>query len=249
MIDREAYHNWKASEKQEQASKLSYQDTRDLVVREAAGLYLDGEVAFAEVEAAESRVTTSEALEKAGQRPARPGAGNRRRRDSRPGTIGARPAEPAGGARYLPDVPALAGALPRVEPGNAPGVGRAHAIPQRPRAPDRRGASHGARGACRLSLPSLSTRLPRRTAKGGARPLSAQALSQRRLWGAGHDPRDGRDRRNPGNAHRHLVRLGPQRPGQGTPEPGAALEPTDRRPHSGNRTGPAESAARPRFRR
>jgi outer membrane protein TolC len=64
VIDREAYHNWKAGEKQEQASKLSYQDTRDLVVREAAGLYLDGEVAFAEVEADESRVTTSEALEK-----------------------------------------------------------------------------------------------------------------------------------------------------------------------------------------
>ncbi len=64
VIDREAFHNWKASEKQEQASKLSYQDTRDLVVRETAGLYLDSEVGFAEVEAAESRVTTSQALEK-----------------------------------------------------------------------------------------------------------------------------------------------------------------------------------------
>jgi len=64
VIDREAYHNLKASEKQEQASKLTYQDTRDLVVREAAGLYLDSEVGLAEVAAAESRVTTSQALEK-----------------------------------------------------------------------------------------------------------------------------------------------------------------------------------------
>jgi outer membrane protein TolC len=64
LIDRQAYHNWKASERQEQASKLSYQDMRDLVVREAAGLYLDAQAAAAEVEAAESRVTTSQALEK-----------------------------------------------------------------------------------------------------------------------------------------------------------------------------------------
>jgi len=64
VIDREAFHNWKASEKQEQASKLSYQDTRDLVVRETAGLYLDSEVGLAEIETAESRVTTSQALEK-----------------------------------------------------------------------------------------------------------------------------------------------------------------------------------------
>jgi len=64
LIDRHSYHNWKASEKQVQASKLSYQDMRDLVVREAAGLYLDGQAAAAEVEAAESRVTTSQTLER-----------------------------------------------------------------------------------------------------------------------------------------------------------------------------------------
>ena len=64
LIDRQAYHNWKASEKLAQASKLSYQDMRDLVVRETAGLYLDGQAAAAELEAAESRVTTSLALEK-----------------------------------------------------------------------------------------------------------------------------------------------------------------------------------------
>jgi len=64
LIDREAYHNLKATERQEQAAKLTYQDTRDLVVRETAGLYLDSEVGRAEMEAAESRVTTSQALEK-----------------------------------------------------------------------------------------------------------------------------------------------------------------------------------------
>jgi outer membrane protein TolC len=64
LLDRQAYHNWKASEKQEQASKLSYQDMRDLVVRETAGLYLDAQAGAAEVEAAESRVTTSQTLEK-----------------------------------------------------------------------------------------------------------------------------------------------------------------------------------------
>ena len=64
VMDRQAYHNWKASEKQVQAAKLNYQDTRDLVVRQAAGLYLDSEMTPRQIEAAESRVTTSEALEK-----------------------------------------------------------------------------------------------------------------------------------------------------------------------------------------
>ncbi len=40
LIDRHAYHSWKASEKQEQAAKLSYQDARDLVIRQAAGFIL-----------------------------------------------------------------------------------------------------------------------------------------------------------------------------------------------------------------
>jgi outer membrane protein TolC len=64
VIDRHAYHNWKASAKQEEAAKLDYQDARDLVVRQAAGLYLDSQASAAEVEAAESRVTTSATLEK-----------------------------------------------------------------------------------------------------------------------------------------------------------------------------------------
>jgi outer membrane protein TolC len=64
LIDRHAYHNWKASEKQEEAAKLDYQDARDLVIRQAAGLYLDAQASAAEVQAAESRVTTSQTLEK-----------------------------------------------------------------------------------------------------------------------------------------------------------------------------------------
>jgi outer membrane protein TolC len=64
VIDRRAYHNWRATEKQEEAAKLDYQDARDLVIRQAAGLYLDGQASAAEVEVAKSRVVTSETLEK-----------------------------------------------------------------------------------------------------------------------------------------------------------------------------------------
>jgi outer membrane protein TolC len=64
LIDRHSYHNWKASERQEEAAKLDYQDSRDLVIRQAAGLYLNSQAFAAEVEAAESRVTTSQTLEK-----------------------------------------------------------------------------------------------------------------------------------------------------------------------------------------
>jgi len=64
VIDRQAYHSWKASQNEEQATKLDYQDARDLVIRQTAGLYLDAQSALAEVQASESRVTTSEALEK-----------------------------------------------------------------------------------------------------------------------------------------------------------------------------------------
>ena len=64
LLDRHSYHNWRASERQEEAAKLDYQDARDLVIRQAAGLYLDAQASAAEVEAAESRVTTSQTLEK-----------------------------------------------------------------------------------------------------------------------------------------------------------------------------------------
>jgi outer membrane protein TolC len=62
LLDRQAYHALKASEDQQQAATLNYQDTRDLVVRQAAGLYLAAESAGAEVEAIKARVNTSEAL-------------------------------------------------------------------------------------------------------------------------------------------------------------------------------------------
>jgi outer membrane protein TolC len=63
IVNREAYHDWKASMREEDAARLTYQDTRDLIVREAAGLYLQSETAEAEVDAAESRVQTSQVLE------------------------------------------------------------------------------------------------------------------------------------------------------------------------------------------
>jgi len=63
VIDREAYHGWKASANAEAGATLTYQDVRDLVVREAAGLYLASQSAAAEVEAADARVATSRSLE------------------------------------------------------------------------------------------------------------------------------------------------------------------------------------------
>jgi outer membrane protein TolC len=67
VVDRRAYHSFQSSKRQLDAAKLTYQDTRDLIVREAAGFYLDGQASAAEVEAAESRVVTSRALEKLAQ--------------------------------------------------------------------------------------------------------------------------------------------------------------------------------------
>jgi outer membrane protein TolC len=64
VVDLQAYHSYKSSKRQTDAAKLTYQDTRDLVIRQAAGYYLDAEAAAAEVAAAEARVTTSKALEK-----------------------------------------------------------------------------------------------------------------------------------------------------------------------------------------
>jgi outer membrane protein TolC len=64
IVDRQAYHALKASERQQDATKLTYDDTRDLIARQVAGLYLDAQVAQAEVQAAESRLDTSKALAK-----------------------------------------------------------------------------------------------------------------------------------------------------------------------------------------
>jgi outer membrane protein TolC len=62
LLDLQAYHNWKASEQQEQSTRSDYQDTRDQIVRAIAGLYLNAQANFALADAAASRVTVSEAL-------------------------------------------------------------------------------------------------------------------------------------------------------------------------------------------
>ncbi len=64
VFDRQATHNLRASDQQAEAAKLSYQDSRDLVVRQAAGLYLNTQASAAEVQAAESRVANSQTLAK-----------------------------------------------------------------------------------------------------------------------------------------------------------------------------------------
>ncbi len=67
VVDRQAFHSYQSSKRQLDAARLTYQDMRDLVVRQAAGYYLDAQAAAAEVEAAEARLVTSRALEKLAQ--------------------------------------------------------------------------------------------------------------------------------------------------------------------------------------
>ncbi len=62
LVDLQSYHNWKASERQERATRNDLQDARNLIIRQIAGLYLSAESAAAQVVAAESRVSTSEVL-------------------------------------------------------------------------------------------------------------------------------------------------------------------------------------------
>ena len=62
IVDLQSYRNWKASERAVEASKMDYQDARDLIVRAIGGLYLDGQSAAARADAAQSRVADSEAL-------------------------------------------------------------------------------------------------------------------------------------------------------------------------------------------
>ncbi|HUJ41552.1 MAG TPA: TolC family protein [Candidatus Acidoferrales bacterium] len=64
VVDRQAYHTYQSSKRQLDATKMTYQDTRDLVIRQAAGYYLDAQAASAELQAAGARVETSRALEK-----------------------------------------------------------------------------------------------------------------------------------------------------------------------------------------
>jgi outer membrane protein TolC len=67
VIDRQAYHTYQASKRNQDATKLTYQDTRDQVIRQAAAYYLDAQASASEVEAAEARVATSQALERLAQ--------------------------------------------------------------------------------------------------------------------------------------------------------------------------------------
>jgi len=62
ILDLSAYRSWKASERALDASKMDYQDARDLIIRSVASLYLNGQSAQARVEAAQTRVTDSATL-------------------------------------------------------------------------------------------------------------------------------------------------------------------------------------------
>jgi len=62
VLDFQAYHRWKSSQQREHATRDDYQDSRDLVVRVVASLYLNAQSAAALVDSAQSRVTRSEAL-------------------------------------------------------------------------------------------------------------------------------------------------------------------------------------------
>lgn len=64
VVDLESYRTYKASELALDAGKLDYQDARDLIVRSIAALYLDAQSAAARADAAQSRVTASQALYK-----------------------------------------------------------------------------------------------------------------------------------------------------------------------------------------
>jgi len=62
LFDLQSYRSLKASEHALEASKLDYQDARDLIVSSIAGLYLGAQSAAARVYAAQSRVNDSQAL-------------------------------------------------------------------------------------------------------------------------------------------------------------------------------------------
>jgi len=62
ILDLQSYRNYKASRDAVEASKLSYQDARDLIIRSIAGLYLGAQSAAARADAAQTRVTDSQAL-------------------------------------------------------------------------------------------------------------------------------------------------------------------------------------------
>ena len=62
IFDLQSYRSYKASQGAVDASKLDYQDARDLIIRAIAALYLDAQSAAARGDAAQTRVTDSQAL-------------------------------------------------------------------------------------------------------------------------------------------------------------------------------------------
>jgi outer membrane protein TolC len=62
ILDLQSFRSWKASEQAVEAGKLDYQDARDLIIRSIANLYLNAQSAAARVDAAQSRVNTSNVL-------------------------------------------------------------------------------------------------------------------------------------------------------------------------------------------
>ena len=62
IVDLQSYRNYRAATLQAEAGKLDYQEARDLVIRSVAALYLNAQSSAARVNAAQSRVTVSEAL-------------------------------------------------------------------------------------------------------------------------------------------------------------------------------------------
>jgi outer membrane protein TolC len=64
IVDLHSYRQWKASQHAVDAGKLDYEGEVDLVILAAADLYLKGQSAAARIDAAQSRVTDSDALYK-----------------------------------------------------------------------------------------------------------------------------------------------------------------------------------------
>lgn len=64
LFDPQSYHSIKAGEKDQSARKNDYEDVHSQIIRQVAVNYIVAQYALARVETAESRVRTSEALEK-----------------------------------------------------------------------------------------------------------------------------------------------------------------------------------------
>jgi len=62
VLDLPTYRTWKSSEQHERAAGNDYQDSRDVVIRSVASLYLTSQAAAALVDSAQSRVTLSQAF-------------------------------------------------------------------------------------------------------------------------------------------------------------------------------------------